>query len=574
VLNCMMAIIMLAAVTAVQCQPITLETLRGLALTEAGTAQKLAEPLVQERLGAEDLDGAIQVLTAVTDPVISTNTHFPAGYSPRLARMIADISVLARARGDWYALGMLRIREALMTRFLWSSGCPPAAPRCIRQLQAAKAAFERAGRREERYGDWFDLRLPDFVREWPVIEREQDASVNQVMDGTVAEMARKLVQHVGNENDPEAVNSMLSIVQAVDGDWSDAAYTCVAELIGSVLWVPGADVVIPALRNLIDQRGDPSWGLPKALYWLIASCNLMWSGEDDIFLDTYEWSFQHFVLGRHLPPYGYGFHPQALLAYGRAEEAEKAMRMFAGLIIASPECLRYSLLPSMTWPGMPADLRREIIDLVCQNALWAGNPRGLSYELTPILLDPRRLADPDTTWASEMAMQVLPIMLQLAEPGKDQSPLTALADLLRFAKLTQLEAEVRGLAARLQEAGPSATLNHALAAARRAVSEGRWGDVPTGLEPAMADWEASTVALQSALLLHEAYLRLCKPAEADKWIQKAWGLVNSLKMAPAEKANYLMTMANLCDVAMRLVATEAEGERENGKLTITMGRCR
>ena len=48
-------------------------------------------------------------------------------------------------------------------------------------------------------------------------------------------------------------------------------------------------------------------------------------------------------------------------------------------------------------------------------------------------------------------------------------------------------------------------------------------------------------------------------AEAENCLLKASQLVNTVKMTSAEKANYLMTMANLCEVHVQLKDGKAGG---------------
>lgn len=65
----------------------------------------------------------------------------------------------------------------------------------------------------------------------------------------------------------------------------------------------------------------------------------------------------------------------------------------------------------------------------------------------------------------------------------------------------------------------------------------------------MANQSASAEVLQATLLLCDAHLRLGESAEADRLMAEARELLNVLPLSPAERASYLLALAELCSVS-------------------------
>lgn len=118
---------------------------------------------------------------------------------------------------------------------------------------------------------------------------------------------------------------------------------------------------------------------------------------------------------------------------------------------------------------------------------------------------------------------------------------------LRLGQPQRAEAAHR-LMAELIAGKPDAIFKFSLSIAQSAAAGGQWDAAVAVLQPAVAAApESSPDLLEAAMLLTEAHLRLGRPSDAEPWLTKAKSLIGTVSLSSAEKASYLMTLAELCD---------------------------
>lgn len=432
----------------------------------------------------------------------------------------------------------------------------------VRAIQQSAQANQRAGLEVEPFHHYFLRRHLDAVQgSLPedgdltkldleaYTERWLEDSYKEAFWGPYAALMKELWRAKLAGRDEEVLTLLAQLLQRAETE-SELRYVRWV-VISAVdwLWWPGAQTLIPTLKQL-GERLVSRPDLSDAFAAVEQGCALAWTGQDDVFLDTALWAYSM-------------AEPTVDLRY-RQELVLRLDYYHRGQLlteIGQRGLARASALPVEQWtirwiggylasPHVPTDLRRRglfswALASVLRNELCA--PWNLYYQIVPETDRP--------AICLEAAEALLSALALAPDAGHSVANLILSADLHEQAGMPQRAAELRAMAQNLQANEPRSLLQAALASARASAGESKWGEVVTNLEAAVSGARPGGEVLQAALSLQEAYLHLGKLPQAEAWAAKAWELVNTLPISPGERANYLMTMAGLCDLAAQVAET-------------------
>lgn len=324
---------------------------------------------------------------------------------------------------------------------------------------------------------------------------------------------------------------------------------------------------------------------------LVTCSTLAWGGRDDVFLALLRWALPRYVSSRGqwpaMPELGYAI--KKLYLFGRSDEATRWLQQFIKAA-SSPlkphhkelafvqaflyvdrqtpaayrsEVVRRSLVESgrrsnTAWKQLLGEHarppRNPVPDLVRQKS-WVdcarrGNwlpqlpvPNPYDRNLLATLVGRGMLQ----TWQAEVGHYVVEGALVCKKGDQQAEMLVGAARLFEEAGQPQLAEQVRGLALALAEGDPKALFKCALTSAHSAAAEGRWENVVSTLEAAVAGQEASAELLQAHLLLGYANRNLGKAQAAAEWVNKGGEVLDKADIAAAERANYFMSLASLTE---------------------------
>ncbi|HUS81146.1 MAG TPA: CHAT domain-containing protein, partial [Armatimonadota bacterium] len=368
------------------------------------------------------------------------------------------------------------------------------------------------------------------------------------LEPVVAEMERAAIEG----RDADAVALMMTVVDRLHDEPDNTRYCEAAHTVAGLLWLLGAEAVIPPLRHLVDARGDPSEGHPRIISYIAWTCWNAWFGRNDIFRDTVYWTTTHLDLQRHEVPWAYGDFASKLGVFGRQSEAIGMANYYIGAMLAVPPDRRRcsSSAGGMVWPGAPADLRRSLVWLMLEQGERVQSQAFRS--LRPALSAMRAnlggssrawIADP--AWAIETGFDLVTLAERM---GKPEDCIAVLEEAAKFFEVTSrpdLVAQTVALAQAVAAANPEALRQLALSRAQWAAAEGRWSDVIALLTSGFANEPSTVELLQACVLMTHAYLGLGQVADADRLFQKASELVGSAGLSAGERANYYVGLSRM-----------------------------
>jgi len=541
---------------------VTLDSLKQLFDTDPATAFEQAEASC---LAALDKASFAHVEPLV-DMIQAQGTA--CGYIQPIERVVEAAAPVAERAGNWRVLGHLYGARAQALWQLSSSGDMVAmACRADHYGRLAAEAYGKSGGVPE----WFTL-LNQTLSDY-----SGDLDARRAADGWAGPLVRAMgpackatydavEQAMVEGNDADAVAQMQDVLDritatpaAVEDD--DARIVLALALL---LWVPGADRLIPTLVELggVDVRHPGR--ISGLAYNVLSGCFPAWGGRDDAYHEAIRWAIARDEAVREatrIQP----FQIDKFIRLRRLEEADELARAWLRWYSEGPAWAHkrdVSYATVMIHEGTADEVRRALVDIAVRCV--AEHPEETAYfrsrpcEWTIVGL--RAPPDKRDAWNCETAVALA--------TGADSFPtaearifgFTQAADLFAAANRPDLAQQCRALAEAIAADDPLAALQCALASARRLAGEGKWEDAAATLEGPASNQPGTVETLQAALLLQEAYLRTGEPAEAERWYQTASELISELPLAGAERAGYLVAMAGLCDVAIVLVAGETGGQ--------------
>jgi tetratricopeptide (TPR) repeat protein len=212
----------------------------------------------KELQGKGDLEGLMGLLRVATAPALPDAAAQPEYfYQPLLEDLIDSALPLAQQAGQWAVLGELHTLRAYFAWKLACGGCWPAEVRFVKSMAAAEQAWARAGKQTPQF---LALRDP-FTRR----QRQQPARLDQRAKWREEKLGPKftpliqaLEEAVGQSQDAAAVGLMPGVLQELSTETDPEVYCYTAHCLAALLWLRGTEKVLPAFRQLVDQKGDPS----------------------------------------------------------------------------------------------------------------------------------------------------------------------------------------------------------------------------------------------------------------------------------------------------------------------------
>jgi hypothetical protein len=549
-----------------------LEGLRQLFATDPVAGFEKAQELFEEPRAKGDLDGAMSLFRVVRGWVGGGWQRWAVADD-----MAAPTEALARARGDFGAVAELlatRVHCAAMVPGGLSYPYWGAGQHFIRVFQAQAEARQKAGLAPTTspYQALYDSRVAladaDPAAHWVEYYR---------VDTGLLETIRTIERATADERYDDALTGVKRLMSDVERNFgaatntsAEADYVQLTGYIGQHISMPGGEAIVAPFRALVDRHGDLNCG-GMTLESAMEACVWRWTGRDDVYRDTFYWCLGHFRQERHQPPVAsVALFCQRLASFGRGGEAQDLLRRL--LAMTTPERRRPDLpawdAHRLVWPGMPDALLGEVFALVRREAwLLLQSPpawyRAPPEEVAALIGEQVRevvvaaSAERHPHWARQGADALQDLALALPDADARAAGLLAAADLYVTAGCPDLAAECRELARAIAAGDPKALLQCALTSAQSQAVEGKWDEAAKGLEAALTGAPDSPELVPAGLLLAEAHLRLGHLAEGQRWMARAEALVGTVPMPPGEKANYLVALAGLCDLAAQV----AEGGR-------------
>lgn len=556
----------LMALQVVACaEPVrALDELKALFETDPATAFDEAARMFEAPKARGDLKGMMEVFRVAIEPARST------GYGAVAEDMIDAGLALAEPAGQWALVAELRGARYDLTRGNWlhiNSYHHYPAPlnlRQVRQGAAAIEAYQRAGIAVPG-GIATDGALRDTPRYIDEARAWARSNLPTVWGAEAAGLAEEVTEAVGDARDADALALLEEMLGMVSGDASDRKCHGIGQFVSSLVWLRGGESLVPGLRAIVETETDPM--RPYSLHVnLLFGCTAGWSGRQDAHKNAIDWVWPRIARSKRGDYNALSRLARKMVEFGLATEASGLLRTVFQMTFHLPTWTHRSYLSDAMHPSLPPDLRQTMLSEVLTEKLRtmrtntarvAGPAKWATLFWNWIIL-----ADPPNGrewWGQWMAQEMVKTAHELGKLEDRAFVMGEAADLFALAGRADASEECRALAKSIAESDPKATLLCALASARSRAAERKWEDVAKALEEPAGKLDGTVETLQAALLLHEAYLRTGKLAEAERWMQKAWELVNQVQMSPAEKANYLLSMANLCEVAVQMANAEAGG---------------
>lgn len=476
---------------------------------------------------------------------------------------------IAEKAGNWQALGRLYGARA---RVLWLvAGIRGQVAMVLRADHFARLAAEAYGKAgaSPEWLNGLSQSLHAYMSDLGA-RRAADAAAGPAMRamGPARRAQYEAVeQAIAGGRDAEAVGGMQAILrQIVDtpAPPDQADYETIRALT-LLLWVPGAEQLIPTLVDLVGVDAQHPGRTPRSAYSIVTGCIVAWSGRDDAYCKALHWANGRQQGTRDYTPIQ-PYQIDKFIRFRRLEEADELARAWLRWLSDGPawaSSREVSSCTMMVHEAMADEVRRAVVDIAVRCV--ADHPEEIAYfrsspwEWTTVGL--RAPPDKRDQWNYETAVALAAGAHSFSTSEARIFGLAQSAELFDAAKRPDLAQQCRDLAEAIAADDPAAALQCALASARRLAGEGKWEDAAAAIEGPATRQQGTVETLQAALLLQEAYLRTGKPEEAERWYQTASDLVDQLPLAPAERANYLVSMAGLCDVAMQVAETEVGGQR-------------
>ena len=519
-----------------------LKALEQLYRKDPARAFEEAARLFQEPKQKGDLDGMVAIADAVA-PWARTCA------SPGALDDMADAALpVARARGDWAAVGALWRARAMGARVDTVDGLP-AQRRFAYAVAEAVKAYERAGRQPE------DVRaLVQRVDEYRVSDhvallRQFWADDSHVWGARFDGAMDAIATAIGEFRDAEGVDRMEAVLRRAAQVDDLAVRGAVVRQIAEQVSVRGGVRLLPALRIAIASlRANDTWFI-RAVVRLYCAAARAWDGRNDAFratvLECYEILSAHptrWPSAADAGPYG-----AKLAAYKRYGESDLFASDLLSRLASHPFSMQVNAYgnavcaTSFVMPTTPGQLRRQLIGLTVEHHRLYD--RGVPSDQMRWLLAsaPVRLRP---AWALDCAWQVLTSGSAIENPEKCAAWLALAASLFDKAERKDLAEQTRAFSAQLARNDPKVLLQCALGAAQTAASEERWQDVVSRLQPVIGTAGASREALDATILLQQAKRSLGTPDEAAPLLAKAISLAGQVDLAPGERVNILTTLAS------------------------------
>lgn len=239
-----------------------------------------ATRLFKEREAAKDLDGMIAVIR-VTEP-----KGHRLDYRAPVEDMFDSAIPAAQAAGRWADLGDLYYwRARLNTTSNPSTGGPLARlPRCIYFAKLAAEAYDRAGKQETG-----PAQLIQEAERWlPVYREHREKTGPQLLGPQWTPAIVAVEQALGEGRDDEALALMKQCLQALPAETDRTYRIGVNTTLCALLWVRGADALLPGLMASLVSVRDYNGAEYTDLFMGVW---LGMSGRPDAFSSAFSWAF-------------------------------------------------------------------------------------------------------------------------------------------------------------------------------------------------------------------------------------------------------------------------------------------
>jgi hypothetical protein len=503
-------------------------------------------------------------------------------------RLCPVASERAAATGHWREQGDVLLCQATC-RLNWTTSLMdlPLYPWDRRTYIArrALAAYAKTGVDPPAPREWFagwppsttafpSEKLKKEVYDWPrvlkeVMDASSDASNMRGQIEALPQPYRDRVKAVAAANaegrEGDAVAMAIGIAQDAlnDPSLSDATRCEPIRILAGQAAQPGGEALAPLVRNTLASI-ESSPDFPSLCGNMTRFCMYLgWSAVYPTDQGIHEacWLIRRGLAAGGLAAMGANFpllrRLRDLGLYGElatlVAELDAAMR--AGTQAQQDDWGRGAF--SIAGPRVPVALREFLLATTSRHAASTGDAKAVAgawYRGGPAASDPmsfRRRCEIDPAFRpyhTRIAQWLLEVAAQVTKEDQRAWLVEEASDLYTLLDQPQRAEAARALLAELIAGKPDAVLRCALGTAASAAAGGQWEDVPAALElAAKAAPQSTSEALDAAVLLTEAQLRLGKPADAEPWMTKAKSLISSVSLSPAEKASYLMTLADLCD---------------------------
>lgn len=512
----------------------------------------------------------------------------PAAFEPMALAMVGA----AEGRGRWQDAGDVQLARALICFSRWYFSYHPVQdiPRGLYLCNQALACYAKAGVSPPDLTSWVRANPETSRIGRDKRDRKWDLAtyVAEVQSWKPAAQTPVFPPRTGNADDwyaaamkesPEnwrqameaaceakrtcddaaAIGALLPVVDEGLRDptsLGDYQLWMLTGMVPQFTYLQGGELLASRLHPFAEEvlrRGGVGWGTGVCSEYAICLARA-WTGGNDVFLREIRWFIGS--LAR--------CDPDPTASIFLCDAGHCAMKMWRlGLLRDSADVLGVCLAVAprlgaasqddwSAWaacaavPDQPASLREALMDATLQFSVRTQKTYGLVRAAQRAV---ESAAHPRYAWLLPLAGQWLVDAAEQIPDGKSgASVVLEAADMFERGGQTEQAARCRDLAKALAAGDPKAALQCALTSARSLATHGKWDEVVKGLQPAVAAApDSSPDVLQAAMLLAEAHLRLGKPADAEPWMTKAKSLIGTVSLSPAEKANYLMTLAELCD---------------------------
>jgi hypothetical protein len=374
----------------------------------------------------------------------------------------------------------------------------------------------------------------------------------------LSRIVQQVVEAAGVGDDELAIQRMAEALHRADP--AQASGACFSVLVAAswLFELPGgealADPVLQLARRLRRTSADLAG---STAIQIMDQAMMAWSGRDDAFLAATRELEPWVAKSGGYPPFGWAFMAQKAFLARRPAEATFVRRSYMDWIGQAGNRDSWSMGVLAAWgfvgPDTPVSERHLLIAWLCDAYCYQaahGNPTTTPPRLAANLYAAAGRAPTGQLpeWTSEAADTMVATAPQWPDTTTRAAALEEAARMYEHGGQPVSAQRARDLAKALAAGDPKAALQCALTSARSLSSEGKWDEVVKALGPAVVKQSASAEVLQATLLLCEAHLRLGDSNEADRLMAKARELLDVLPLSPAERANYLLALAELCSV--------------------------
>lgn len=521
-------------------EPDVTATLNRLFDEDPQKALAAAPRMFEEREVRGDLDGVIAIVEVI-------RARAAGMYWPAEEAMLARAIAATRAAGRWGDVGDLYFLRARLTRDLMYSGAYAAPLRAVRFAELAEEAYMKAGRRRPEAAE-LAQQLAEICATWKKSERavatDRELGPRWCTELNAIELA------LAEGDDADALAKLRRLLGAITTEPSAGSRAWVVARCGQMLWVPGAETLLP---ELLQAAVALAWqGQYVALAGLTAGCVCAWDGEPGVRYDAFRSALAHWSPREGpLPSLGPMVEKLAWLRdYGEADELARSYLQHCayGGDIAN-RLTAVHLIHSRTPPDLRQRLLRE--SLLAAVAMGSIGSEGEEKSLFTLgfLAENWWLAlgqappEEEQIWAREIGSAVLEAALLHPDPDSRAFGIEDAGRLFAKAGREDLVLQTRDLAQRLAQGDPQLLLRCATNRAQAAGESGDWSGAAQAVAGALGGAAPSEVVFEATALLARAEWEQGHLSEAAQRTRAAAAVLPQLKLTAAERAGRLMSLA-------------------------------